>query len=141
VELFDSFIKLTHDPAGTPTVLLNYGDALYGEPVIDGSQLTEPVALIRAAGIIVIPRANERNTLRYTLCTVAETLTDAFAGRLTRAIALPRTMADIKIEMPVADGRKWLLKNACITAWPGGQQETLTREEIQIQGGELVTAS
>lgn len=136
MELTESILRLTWDPDGDPLVLVDWGDPLWDSIVLDGRQVIQQVALVRAAGIQAKPRRNESHTLRCSVCVIEETIDAAFAGRLNRILALPRTMADVLISLE--DGQNWRLKNAAIEAWPGGQEERLTRETLEIIGGELL---
>jgi hypothetical protein len=136
-DLYDSFLRLTYDPDGIALVLLDYGDAMWGPVELDGSQIIQITSLIRAAGVKATPRGNEQHTLRFALCRIEDSLQDAFAARINGIIALPRTMADVLVEL--ADGRKWRLKNAAVQAWNGGQTERLSRENVELLGGQLIT--
>ncbi len=135
MELFESFVRLMFDPDGDAVVLLDYGDPLWEPLAFDGAQVIQEAAFVRAAGIHALPHENERHTLGFALGSIEATLYDAFAHRLTGTIALPRTMNDVLIALE--DGRQWRLKNAAIQSWPGSQEEFISREGVQIVGGNL----
>lgn len=93
-------------------------------------------AFIRATGIKAMPRGNASHQLTFELCRVTEGVADAFRQRLQGIATLPRTMADVLIGF--ADGTGYRLRNAAVRAWPGGQEQHLTRERITLLGGDLV---
>ena len=135
MELTDSFVRLTWDPDGAALVLVDYGDPLWSPVELDGRQVIQQVGLIRAAGMRAIPRGNETHNIKFTACVIEDAMDDAFAGRLTRITTLPRAGADVLISLE--DGRSWRLKHCAVQAWPGGQEERLTRETVEILGGDL----
>jgi len=135
-ELYDSFLRITYDPDGAGLVLVDFGDALWGEMALDGEQVVQEQAVVRAAGIKAFPRGNERHRLIFELCRIEEDLPDAFAARVTASTALPRGMADVLVALE--DGRSWRLKDAAVKSWPGTQVERLTRERVELVGGRLV---
>ena len=137
MDVFDSFLRVTFDPDNVALVLLDYGDALWGPVAIDGEQAVQVQGFVRALGVKAFPRGNESHSLSFEKCRILDSMHDALAGRLNGIIALPRTMADVLISLE--DGRNWRIANCAVRNWPGGQEERLTREGVNIIGG-LLTA-
>jgi hypothetical protein len=135
MEVFDSFVRVIYDPDGAALVLVDYGDAMWGPVRIDGEQLVQVQSFVRALGVKAIARGNESHTLAFEKCREEDAMDDAFAARLNGIIALPRTSKDVLLSLE--DGRQWRIANAAIGSWPGGQEERLTREGVEIIGGRL----
>lgn len=136
MELFDSFVRVTFDPDDLAIVLVDYGTPLWGEIRLDGEQIVQEQTFVRAAGIQAFPRGNERHTLAFEICRIEDDMPDAFAARLNASITLPRIKADVLLSLD--DGRSWRLKNAAARSWPGTIIERITRESVQIMGGQLI---
>lgn len=134
--IYDSFVKVTFDPDGTPVVLVDYGDALWGPLEIDGGQVIDPQDFMRASGISAVPRGNERHTLAIELAGIDDSLADSFAGMLNACIALPRTQADVLLSLE--DGRGWRIANCAIESWPSkAGKDRINSKGIRIIGGAL----
>ena len=136
MSLYDSFARLTFDPAGAAVVLVDFGDAMWTPMSLDGGQLVEVSTLVRAAGISAIPRANEQHRMSFSVARIMDTKEDAFASRINGSITLPRYMADVLISL--TDGRQWRLKNCAVKSWKSAQEEHISRESIEITGGQLI---
>lgn len=134
--LYDSLVRLTFDPAGAAVVLVDYGDPMWTPMSLDGGQVVEVSTFVRAAGMSAIPRANEQHRISFTVARIMETMEDAFAARFNGSITFPRYMADILISL--TDGRQWRLKNCAIKSWKSAQEERISRESIEITGGQLI---
>lgn|GEM_PF-5049853 len=134
--LYDSFVRLTFDPAGAAVVLVDIGDPMWTPMSLDGGQVVEVASFVRAAGISAIPRANEQHQMSFATARIMDTMEDAFASRLNGSITLPRYMADVLISL--TDGRQWRLKNCAVKSWKTAQDECISRESIEITGGQLI---
>lgn len=135
MDLFESFLRITWDPEGEPITLLDFGEPLWSEISLNGSQMVQPSTSLRARGIRTFPRGNEQNELSFEKASVEDSFENAFAKRINGVIDLPRSSAPVLIELK--DERAWIIHSCSITSWPGGQIERLTREGIVILGGHM----
>lgn len=136
MELYDSFVRITFDPDGAALVLVDYGTPLHGPMEIDGGQVVQVQGFLRALGVKAFPRGNESHSLRFDKAGIEESLADAFAGRLTGCLSLPRTQADVLLSLE--DGRNWRIANCAIRSWPGAMDGTrINRQGVEIIGGRL----
>lgn len=134
--LFESIVKVTHDPDGTPFVLVDYGDDLTSEISLEASQEVDEISFVRASGIKTEARGNEANRLMLPLAHEDAGITDAIEGLMNRSISVPRHSADVLIE--TESGWKWRIKNATIKSWSGRVSDQFSERQIEIIGGELV---
>lgn len=134
-ELLESPCGVTWDPDGEALVLVAPGDPMWSPVAIDGRQVVQTAAFVRAAGIKAIPRGNESHELTFSLARETAGAAQALHSRLAATLALPRGMADVLIEV---DGQGALrLRDCAVESWGGGQDEHLTRETVRISGGAL----
>lgn len=131
MDTFESIVEIKH---GT-TVLVALGDPMWAPVAINGQQLVDVVARVRAAGVKAIPRGNERNVLTFEKCDETNGIATAFKNELAWAAGLPRTMADVTITF--GDATVFTLADAAVEAWSGGQLDHLGRLGLQIIGGTL----
>ena len=131
MEYYDSICEIKHGS----TVLVALGDPMWAPVAINGQQIVDVVARVRAAGVKAFPRGNERNTLTFEKCDEAADIATAFKNELAWAAALPRTMAAVTITF--ADTSAFTLPDATVEGWSGGQMGRLGRQGLQIIGGKL----
>jgi hypothetical protein len=131
METYESIVEIKHGS----TVLVALGDPMWTPVAINGQQLVDVVARVRAAGIQAIPRGNERNSLTFEKCDETDDIATAFKNELAWAAGLPRTMATVTITFE--DESAFTLANATVEAWFGGQMDRLGRLGLQIIGGKL----
>jgi hypothetical protein len=134
--LWDSVVKVTWDPDGAATVLVNWDDPMWEPVTLDGKQVVQEAPGLRRAGVDHFPRGNERHELRFTLARETAGIAAAFQARLTNALAVPRTRRDVLLSFE--SGAAFRLRNCAVESWPSGQVEHLTKETLVIRGGELV---
>lgn len=108
--------KLTFDPAGTPRVLLDFGEKLAEEISFQGAKGLEVVDLTDAASPFLRPSGNNVVTFSW------ELWRDAVSDAQARADALNGMMAIIalgrrplRIQLSGFTGGYWQFANACIT--------------------------
>lgn len=135
MELWDSVVLVTWDPAGTALVLVDFGAPMWEPVTLNGEQLVQSSTYVRAAGTKHFPRGNETNQLTFTLARITDGVADALEARLVNAIALPRTKGDVLLTFE--SGTQLLMKDCAIRSWGGGQEEHLTRETLTILGGAM----
>lgn len=133
METYESLVLVKHGG----TTLVAIGAPMWELPRINGAQGIQETPLLRAAGIKVIPRGNQRNELTFMLCNEAATVEAAMKAQFAYPIAAPKTMADVSVTF--ADGSGVRLKNASVQSWQCDQTETLGRHALRIIGGELET--
>lgn len=131
METFESIVEIKHGS----TILVALGDPMWKPVAINGGQIVDVVARVRAAGVKAFPRGNERNVITFEKCNEADTVANAFKGELAWAAGLPTTMANVTLTF--ADATVYTLADAAVEAWSGGQVERLGRHGLQITGGAL----
>jgi hypothetical protein len=139
MDLFDSPVKITRDPSGTPVVIIDYGDPLTELPRIDGRQIIEVLSHIRATGPGTVSRQNELHTLTFTAVTIAASIDAAIEAAFDHAGAAPRTTNTYQIE--TAAGKKWTLAAATMESWSGTITDSLALKTITLQGGTLTVTA
>lgn len=132
-EVFDSLVSVSH----ASTVLVAIGDPMWDVVRINGSQVIQSIARVRAAGIRAQPRGNESHTLTFSLCVIAESVEAAAKAAAHYAHTLPKTMADVTVKF--ADDTGITLKDAAIASWQAENSDPLGRHTLTIIGGEIVT--
>lgn len=134
--LLDSMVRVTWDPEGSAKVLVELGDPMWAPVLLDGKQLVDVVPGLNQKGVLNIPRQNETHKLTFTLCRETAGPAEAFEERLEQSIAAPRDMADVLLAFE--SGKTFRVKNCSVESWPSDQNERLTKETLNILGGELV---
>jgi hypothetical protein len=132
MDLFDSLVEVKHGS----TTLVEIGDPMWQPVRIDGGQVTQRVALVRATGVLVKARGNEAHTLTFSLASEETSVEDAAKAAAQWTLTLPRTMGDVSVLFD--DGTGYKLKNATIERWSADNEEQLGRFTLVIQGGELI---
>lgn len=135
MDLWDSIVRVTWDPAGTALVLVDFGAPMWEPVTLNGEQLVQSSTAVRAAGAKHFARGNETNQLTFSLARITDGVADALEARLLNAIALPRTKGDVLLTFE--SGTKLLLKDCAIRTWGGAQEEHLTRETLAILCGAM----
>ncbi|MCW1913738.1 hypothetical protein OJ996_09140 [Luteolibacter sp. GHJ8] len=136
LELWDSVVRVTWDPDGAATVLVQYGDPMWEPVKVDGKQVVQEGQGLKRAGVDNFPRGNERHELRFTLARETPGVADAFEDRLTRSLAVPRGKGDIRLSFE--SGAQFRLRKCAIESWPHDQVEHLIKETLVIRCGEMV---
>ena len=131
METYESIVEIKHGA----TVLVALGEPMWVPVAINGRQLVDVVALVRAQGVYAFPRGSEQNTLTFEKCDEAGDIATAFKNELAWAASLPRTMAAVTITF--ADATAFTLANSTVESWSGGQEERLGRRSLSIIGGKL----
>lgn len=136
-----SNLTITHDPAGSPTVLLSAGDYLADWPRISASQIVQDAPLLRAAAIKTFARGNVSHRIEFTRLVPdpASTYADAaelFAAVFNHSINIP--VATGTIRFAIADGDSYDLADASVSSWPSTLYRGATPAlDYQIVGGAL----
>jgi hypothetical protein len=133
--LLDSMVRVTWDPDGDARILINFGDPMWSPVLIDGKQVVDVAQGLNRKGVLNIPRGNETHKLTFTLGGITAGPVEAFERRLEQSIAAPRDMADVLISFE--SGKSYRLKDCAVESWPSGQLESITKETLNILGGEL----
>jgi hypothetical protein len=133
--LLDSMVRVTWDPDGEAQILVDFGDPMWSPVLIDGKQMVDVAQGLNRKGVLNIPRQNETHKLTFTLAGLTAGPVEAFERRLEQSIAAPRDMADVLISFE--SGKSYRLKDCAVESWPSGQVERLTKETLNILGGEL----
>ena len=134
--LIESLLKITHDPDGTPTVLLDYGEDITELPALDGEQVVEVANFVEATAAQTFARGNETHSFRIAGAREALSLRGAHDRLFSAALAVPRGSADVLFE--VQSGGAWRLTDATVRAWPARVDAHFCDRQIEIIGGELV---
>ncbi|MGE9267635.1 MAG: hypothetical protein ACQKBY_06025 [Verrucomicrobiales bacterium] len=134
--VIESLLRITHDPAGTPTVLLDFGEDITSLPELDGEQMVEVGSFVRSAAASTFARGNEQHTFTIAGAREALSVRGAHDRLFAGALAVPRGTADVLFE--VQDGGAWRLEDATVRAWPARVDEHFCDRQIEIIGGALV---
>ena len=115
--------KLTHDPTGTPVVILDYGDWLADELEIDLRRLAEVIELAESVEPHLRDRGNVSGSLRFTLVAEEEGDTadaDARAASLDALLdAMARGKAPLRLDALGKEDAYYLFSQAiCISSAP-----------------------
>ena len=133
--VYESQLRITHNPTGAATVLLDWGDDVAGEPTLDGGQAVDVVTYARGSGVKTFDRGNESHTLSIPLEKETGSIRDAHNQLFTGALAVPRNTADVLIE--VQGGVRVLLKDATVQDWNALTESHFTGRVLTIIGGTL----
>ena len=114
--MISSCYKLTYDPAGAATVILDYGDRIADELEPELSKLVEIVPLIDAPAPFIRIGKNASTTLTIVRATDAPSDKEARAAILDSIIAAQTaTKKPLKIEVYGYTDRYWQFAAASIT--------------------------
>ena len=132
-----SNLKFTHDPAGAATVLLDYGDRMVDWAATTGGQSVQEIPGLRVDGIDTATRYNEKHTLSIGKL-VAITGSVASALLLLRhSASVPKTTADIKIEIETHTTSYFLLRNCTVESFPAETKQSYVLKKYVFKGGLL----
>lgn len=108
--------KITWDPAGTPLVLVDFGQKLLSEPVFSLAQGEEPVTLVDSAAPFLRPCGNA--VVNITLETAADAASDALArAAIMRAIiATATSRKPLRVEASGYTTGYWQFAAAVVTS-------------------------
>jgi len=114
--MISSNFKLTYDPAGSATVILNYGDRIGDELEPALAKTVEVVTLVDADAPFIRIGKNAVTTFSVIVATDKTTDKEARAAMLDSIIAAQAaTKKPLRIEINgYADGRYWQFSNATI---------------------------
>ena len=108
--------KLTLDPAGSPTVLVDVGDKLEDELSLGLTRLVSVTPLVRAAAPVLRNQKNAQTQISFAIyqdaATDAASRQDMLVGMLTAVSAEPKPL---KIEVSGITDRYWQFANAIVT--------------------------
>jgi hypothetical protein len=135
MEVFESLVMVKHGS----TVLVALGQPMWELPRLNGRQVVQTAAFIRAAGVRAIPRGNETHILTFESCHEETDIKTAMFGQLSLPAGLPKGMADVTVTFE--DGSGIRIKNAAVESWEGDQTERLGRHRVNIIGGEIEIAA
>lgn len=136
MELWDSIVRVTWDPEGTGLVLVDFGAPMWEPVAVDGEQVVQTAAFVRGAGAKHFPRGNESHRIAFTLARIKEGIAEAFVGRLSDAIALPKS-ASKPVLLSFESGEQFRFSNCAIRSWPHSQEENVTRQGVIIEAGAM----
>jgi len=115
--MISSCYKLTYDPAGTPVVILDYGDRIGDELEYALAKTVEVISLVDAAAPFI--RVGKNAATSFSIMRAVDSPTDheARAAILNSIVdAQTATKKPLKIEvLGYTDGRYWQFANATIT--------------------------
>ncbi len=115
--MISSCYKLTYDPAGTPVVLLDYGDRIEAEPELLLAKTVEVIPLVDAAAPFLRVARNAVVTFTVGRALDAATDKDARAAVLSALVmAQAANKKPLRVELLGYSDRYWQFANATITA-------------------------
>lgn len=140
MELWDSIVRVTWDPAGTALVLVDFGTPMWEPVAVDGEQAVQTASFVRAAGAKHFPRGNESHRIAFALARIKDGISEAFVGRLSDVIALPKS-ASKPVLLSFESGEQFLFADCAIRAWPHSQEEHVTRQGLVIEAGAMTATA
>lgn len=135
---FASPFKVTHNPSGTPFVLLDVDAYLTGWPEMTGGHLVSEVDRVKAAGRKPFARQNEFSTIDLAWLKEYPNPDQAFAAWLGFASSIPRSRATIRFTGE--GGALYNITDGMFKNWNARQEGHIVYFTIQITGGVLAAA-
>jgi hypothetical protein len=130
---YASPFKVTHDPAGTPTVLVDENEYLIVWPELSGGHLVQAVDRVNATGQKPFARGNEFNKIEIGWLREFSTPQEAEAAKFGFPATVPRTRATISFES--TGGSSYYLADGMFTAWLARAEGCIVYYNLIITGG------
>lgn len=136
MELYESYLRIVHDPGGVAETLLDFGDLLTSEKLqLEGSQEVQVSDQLRALAVRVYPRGNAMLRLEFSVVERCESKAQSLTSMLNYGTTVPRGAASVQIH--TTTGECWELGEAVVENWQSSSTGNVSQRQVRIIGGQI----